>query len=289
MTTPTASNTSGPSRARCDLGLGLTKPNLRNQRESSRAMNRLLDINCDLGEGESPEQTRALMERIDTANLACGGHAGNLTSLRNGLRLAHELGVRPGAHPGLTQPGNFGRSHPDSLTSGELTRILDQQAGLAWDVGQELGIPLTHIKLHGALYHAVDDDAELADAYLAHVARRWPGLAVIARAGGAVVRRSFQGPVRVWKEAFLDRAYRADGTLVPRGEPGAVLSDAVTVVHRLRDLAEAGGWRAVDGTWIRLDPDTLCIHGDSPAALAMLSELRQMHPKPSSATPWIRP
>ncbi len=234
------------------------------------------DLNCDLGEGEPFLQTAALMAVIDSANIACGAHAGDDAGMRRCLELAGRLGVHAGAHPGFPDRASFGRatSSPGPLTTESLAELLEPQVGRLMQHARELGVPLHHVKLHGALYHAVEGDPALARSYLGIVAANWPGMTVYARTGGHVVAAGRDSGFPVWSEAFLDRGYRNDGTLVPRSEPGAVLHSAPAVLQRLRDLRAGGRCRSVEGAWIELSARTWCIHGDSPDAVALLRAVR---------------
>ncbi len=220
-----------------------------------------LDLNCDLGEGEPAARTRALMRWITSANIACGGHAGTVRSMDACLRWAKAAGVRAGAHPGMA--GGFGRDERP-IGAEALELLLLQQVGALMRIAADLGVRLHHIKLHGALYHQVDRDAHLARAYLDVVRRRFPGLRVYARAGGGVVGQARRAGVRVWEEAFADRAYRETGELVPRGEPGAVLEGVRPMQERLGGLRDGHGVLANTGAWVPLTVRTVCVHSDTP-------------------------
>lgn len=236
------------------------------------------DLNCDLGEGEARQRTLTLLGLVDSANIAAGGHAGDEDSMRFCLTHAGRLGVRAGAHPGFPDRAGFGRAAAAPLTEAALRELLSEQVGRLSSIASLVGVPLHHVKLHGALYHAVESDAELARAYLSFLRDRFPGLVVFARSGGEVIRAAAMEPnpaIAVWPEGFLDRGYRDDGTLVPRGAPGAMLPDFATVRQRLADLAERGGLHSVTGRWIELRPRTLCVHGDSPQAIEWLEEIRR--------------
>lgn len=238
------------------------------------------ELNCDLGEGESPERTEALLARVDLANIACGGHAGDEATMLRCLELALRHHVRPGAHPGLCHRRDFGRGEGANVTEKVLADLLVDQVGRLLRCAENVGISLHHIKLHGALYHAVETDPGLAGAYLGIVRRLWPGLRIIAFAGGAVEqlarveRDRNQGGVEIWSEGFLDRGYRDDATLVPRSETGALLDDPNLVRERLLDLLTKGGCRSVSGRWLTLGPRTLCVHGDGRRAVEMLDVVR---------------
>lgn len=244
------------------------------------------DLNCDLGEGEPPARTAALLALVDSANLACGGHAGDDDTMRRGLELARRHGVRPGAHPGLPVREDFGRGPAGPLSPDQLESLLLEQVGRLARHAASLGVALHHVKLHGSLYHAVEADPSLARACLAVIAGNWPGLRVYGRAGGALEceARRTSPSVEVWPEGFLDRGYRADGGLVARGEPGAMIDSVDAVLNRLSDLRERGGCRSADGAWVSLRPKTLCLHGDGPHALEFLEAIRRVMPRPAGAT-----
>lgn len=226
----------------------------------------LFDLNCDLGEGEPPPRTRLLLAHVTSVNLACGGHAGDAATMERITRQAHARGLRLGAHPGWPDRAGHGRADV-TPSPAELVTLLLQQVGALETVARRLGGALYHVKLHGALYHATDRNPALADAYVHAVRRWWPRLVIFARSGGATVDRARRLGVPAWEEVFLDRGYRADGSLVPRGEPSAVLS-ARDVPARLVQLAH-GYVVAVDGVRVPVCADTLCVHADSPGAPAI--------------------
>ena len=221
-----------------------------------------LDLNCDLGEGEPPVRTRALMRGIDSANIACGGHAGDLDTMTACLRLCREHGVRAGAHPGYPNRESHGRGEV-RITPGEFGVLLLHQVGGIEVLARAEGVTLTHVKLHGTLYHATDQSPALAEAYLETMRAYWPSLIVVARLGGGVLALARRLRVPAWPEAFADRRYQPDGTLVPRGEPGACLTRLSEVRRQVLDLREQGLAR------------TLCIHGDAPTAPMLARHIPQ--------------
>jgi len=235
----------------------------------------MMDLNCDLGEGESAARTRALMRYITSANVACGrhvgGHAGDLASMTRAVRLAAEFGVRLGAHPGPA--GDFGRGAV-SVTPASLAAQIVQQVTALATVAAKAGVPLHHIKLHGAWYHASEADPHLAHAYLTALQKHFPHCTVYALSGGRVGQLAQALGVPFCAEIFADRAYRADGTLVPRSEPDAVLTRPAAAVARLRHWATTGDMACVDGGWVKLRGDTVCVHGDGAHALALLRRLQ---------------
>lgn len=233
-----------------------------------------LDLNCDLGEGETPEVAGALMAHITSANIACGGHAGDDTSIRLCLQLAREHGVRAGAHPGLPDRAGFGRA-PSPLDPGGLRALLRQQLGRFLGLCSEAQVAPHHVKLHGTLYHMAEADPALRAAYLDFYAQELPGLTLYAFAGGQVVAEARARGLRVWGEAFLDRGYRPDGSLVPRGEPGAHLDHLEALRSRVLGVRERGEIVAVDGGVVPVRAETLCLHGDRPNAAAWAKAARQ--------------
>jgi UPF0271 protein len=220
------------------------------------------DLNCDLGEGEPRARTEALMRTITSANVACGGHAGDIASMERCVALAKKCKVRLGAHPGAVDRAGFGRKELRIMPA-ELELLLLQQAGALERVAHGHGVKLHHIKLHGALYHATEQDNRLAKAYVAIVRRWWPNTVVYALAGGTVAKLAKS---MVWGEAFLDRNYLDNGTLVPRSERNALLKNVQEVCERVEQLAR-GNVISVDGKVIRVNARTICVHGDTPRAV----------------------
>jgi len=226
-----------------------------------------LDLNCDLGEGEPLSHTRALMRCITSANVACGGHAGDLRTMEACIRLANRFEVRLGAHPGIPSRGDFGRGTAGVCTE-ELELLLLQQVGALERLARAAGLPLHHIKLHGALYHATEASEGLARRYLLSVRRWWPRSVLYVRAGGRVARLARHTAGRVWEEAFADRTYGDDGSLVARGEPGAVLSEEGVILRRIKWLQEHGEIETISGRRLRIRAQTLCLHADTPRSPA---------------------
>ena len=236
-----------------------------------------LDLNCDLGEGEPLARTRALMRRVTSANVACGGHAGDLKTMENCVRLARQLGVRLGAHPGPWSRTDFGRG-PVRCAPDELELLLLHQVCALERVARAHGVRLHHIKLHGALYHISEENNALAGRYVTALRRFWPYAKIYARAGGRVARVARRAGLVVWEEAFADRGYRDDGTLVPRTEPTALLTETNLVVERVRRLLEQGELIAASGKHITLRPQTICIHSDTPHAVRLArAVVKELH------------
>jgi len=224
-----------------------------------------LDLNCDLGEGEPLSRTRALMRWITSANVACGGHAGTVATMTMCVRLARRHGVRLGAHPGSWARDDFGRGAV-ALSPDDLELLLLHQVGALEQIARAEGMRLQHIKLHGALYHATEQDDALARRYLRVVGRWWPSCLVFARAAGRVARLAGRFRIAVWEEAFADRGYRNDGSLIARGERGALIENDEQVVARTRLLMNDGTLEAASGRRLALRPRTICVHADTAGA-----------------------
>ncbi len=230
-----------------------------------------IDLNCDLGEGEPWERTMALLDSVTSANVACGGHAGDAETVRAIAAETLRRGIRFGAHPGL--PGGFGRDTA-AVSPAELSAMLEEQLGFSGQIARQLGVGLRHVKLHGSLYHAANVDPALAEATLRVVSRRTSGAVLFAPPEGWLARTASGCGVEVWTEGFLDRGYRDDGTLVPRGAAGALLVGADAVRHRAREWIATGEVVGVTGRRLRMAPRTWCVHGDSPDAVAMAAAAR---------------
>jgi UPF0271 protein len=218
-----------------------------------------IDLNADVG--EECGQDSALMRCISSANVACGLHAGNRAVMRSTVLLAREFGVAVGAHPGFDDREHFGRRDlelPPEQVTGLVVRQIDSLAAIAADAG----IRLQHVKPHGALYNMAVRDRRIADAIARGAASVDSTLIVLGLPGSELVAAAEAAGLRAAGEAFADRAYRPDGTLVPRTEPGAIIHDPADVVARVVALAQ------------RPDVDTICVHGDTPGAATLASKIR---------------
>jgi len=231
-----------------------------------------LDLNCDLAEGEPAERTAALMAEVTSANIACGGHAGNEHSMRHAVRLALQGGVRLGAHPGL--PGHFGRRPVIGLSQAEFLELLHVQVARLGAIAAAEGGRLHHVKLHGALYHATERQPALRDALVDFMTATCPGTVVYALAAGRTVAAARAAGLTAWDEAFADRGYRTDGSLVPRDQPQALLLDPGAISARVTALALGRPIATTDGPPLHLPTSTLCMHGDAPNSITLLRAAR---------------
>ena len=222
-------------------------------------MNARIDFNCDLGEGCGNDA--AILPHVTSASIACGGHAGDEATMRETLRLCREHGVAAGAHPSYEDREHFGRRVLD-VAPAEVARMVRDQIVRLRSIARAEGIPLAHVKPHGALYNVAADDRAVADAIAATVADIDPTLALYALSGSALAQAGTEPAFRVAHEAFAERGYDARGRLRPRGTPGAVIESLDEAVSQVRRLALQGDVVAADGRIVHLRADTLCLHGD---------------------------
>jgi UPF0271 protein len=230
-----------------------------------------IDLNCDMGEGAGADE--ALMPLVSSANVACGGHAGDEASMRATVQLARRHGVAVGAHPSYPDRAGFGRERlaraPEEVRADVVAQV---RALLA--ICREEAVPLVHVKPHGALYNAAAVDAELARAIAEAVRQVDPGLVVVCLAGSPMVGLVRGMGLSCAEEAFADRGYTAQGTLVPRGRPGALLVNPAAVADRASRMARERSVLTADGTVVPVAADTLCLHGDTPGAADLARAVR---------------
>ncbi|MEV7633052.1 5-oxoprolinase subunit PxpA [Microbacterium sp. NPDC089318] len=237
-----------------------------------------IDLNSDLGENSAERvvsDDAAMLEIVTSANVSCGFHAGTAEGIRDTLAAAVERGVVIGAHPSYRDPENFGRAarNPDSRT---LQAETEYQLGALMALAGSVGGRVAYVKPHGALYNTIARDERQADAVVAAVRAVSPDLVLLGLAGGVVLDVAARAGLQVAAEAFADRGYLPDGTLVPRTQPGAVLHDPSAVAERMVRLAESGVLQAADGNDVRVGAKSICVHGDSPGAVAMAASVRRM-------------
>ena len=236
-----------------------------------------LDLNADLGEGFghwTSGDDEALLAVVSSANVACGFHAGDPMIMRRVCEEAVERGVAIGAQVSYRDLAGFGRRRIE-MAPDELTADVLYQLGALDGFARTAGDRARYLKPHGALYHAATTDPAQAGAIVAAV-QAWPEpLPVLTLPGGELHRQATAAGLTCRIEAFADRAYLPDGSLQPRGEPGAVLTDLAAITERVRRLAESGSLLAVDGSVLELRPDSLCVHGDTPGALAIARAVRE--------------
>ncbi len=222
-----------------------------------------IDLNADLGEGDPYDE--GLLRIVSSCNIACGGHAGDAETMAATARIAIANGVAVGAHPAYPDPEGFGRTS-GFLAGDALYASLSDQVTMIADIAAHLGAKLAHIKAHGALYNDAVADAGLA-AVIARVTAEAPGSPGLVGMANTELQHAAERHGLVFiAEAFVDRAYEPDGTLVPRSEPGAVHSELSVVTTQAVSLAKEGRVTARNGDVIDAPADTLCIHGDTQGA-----------------------
>ena len=235
-----------------------------------------IDLNCDVGEWSGTDissNDRALLTCVTSANIACGGHAGDERTMRATVRFAADHGVAIGAHPGFADRAGFGRREL-SATSQEIENLVTSQLELLRDVARNEQAIITHVKPHGALYNLAARDASVADAVARAVVRIDSNLILFGLSGSKLVAAGRAAGLNVACEVFADRAYAFDGSLVPRRDPGAVIDDAGVVVQRAVRLVVDGNVLAESGETLHLVADTICVHGDTRGAPELVRQLR---------------
>ena len=235
-----------------------------------------IDLNSDLGESFGRWQLgddAALLRLVSSANVACGFHAGDPGGIRRTVRAAREAGTAVGAHPGYWDLRGFGRV-PMQLPVDVVRDDVLYQIGALAALAQAEDVRLAHVKPHGALYNAMASNVELALAVAEAVGAFDRRLPIMVLAGSNAASALLAAGVPVLNEGFLDRAYLPDGTLAPRGTVGAVHDDPERVVEQALRLATEGRVRALDGSELELRVDTLCLHGDTAAAVALARRVR---------------
>lgn len=239
-----------------------------------------IDINCDMGESFGAYtigMDAEVIKHITSANIACGFHAGDPMVLAQTVRMAAENGVGVGAHPGFPDLMGFGRRNMD-CTLEEIRNYLIYQVGAVRGFCDASGVKLQHVKPHGSLYNMAVENEAIARTIAEAVADVDAKLLLVALAGRnapPVKEIAASAGLRVLLEAFPDRAYTPQGTLVSRRKPGAVIKDPETVAQRALMMAAEGKVIAEDGSVIALEVDTLCVHGDNPAAVDLVFHIRR--------------
>lgn len=230
-----------------------------------------IDLNADLGEGMGADED--LLAIVSSASIACGGHAGDAPTIRHILKQCKARGVKAGAHPGYADKPRFGRFR--------LVMPLDQVIGqvrnqmfLMRHIASEVDVPLSYVKLHGALANQTAEELAMAVAIFAAVQAMDAKMAVLALDNSEQVRAAKAVGVPLIREAYADRAYTSEGLLVPRAEEGAVIHDPEAVIERCIRLAQTGEIVAVDGTVLKSAARSICLHGDTPGAVDLAREVR---------------
>lgn len=236
-----------------------------------------IDLNSDLGESLGAWRMgddAAMLDVVSSANVACGFHAGDPAGVLATLQAAQARGVTVGAHVAYPDLAGFGRRNMD-IESRDLVAAVIYQIGALQGLATAAGTRVRYVKPHGALYNTIAHDRRQADAVIEAMLRIDADLVLLALAGSPLVDWARAAGLRVKAEAFADRAYTAQGVLVSRREPGAVLHDPAQVAQRMLQLVQHGTLEAIDGSVTEVAADSICVHGDSPSAVAMAVAVRQ--------------
>ncbi|QRX84842.1 5-oxoprolinase subunit PxpA [Glaciimonas sp. PAMC28666] len=242
------------------------------QQSSSGAEPRLsVDLNADLGEGGANDQ--ALLALISSANIACGWHAGRAGLMQQTVAWAIQYGVAIGAHPSFPDPDNFGRTEMH-LPAQEIYSGILYQIGALAAIAEAQGARLRHVKPHGALYNQAARDPTLADAVVAAVRDFDPALALFGLANSALIAAAKRAGLSAIEEVFADRGYSPDGSLVKRGSTGDLIEDEEKALAQTISMVRDSRVQAIDGSWVPLTANTVCLHGDGAHALAFAQRIR---------------
>ncbi len=236
-----------------------------------------IDLNCDCGESFgvwSLGDDVAVLPHVTSANVACGAHAGDPEVMRRTVRLCRALGVAVGAHPGFPDLPGFGR-RPLPLTPSEVETSVLAQIGALHAIARAEGVELRHVKPHGALYNLAAQTPAIAEAIARAVAAFSRDLILVGLAGSALVEAGLSAGLRVAREAFADRGYAADGSLLPRDAPGALILDPQRNLAQALSIVTTGQVTGPEGRPIPVVAETLCVHGDTPGAAERAAVLRQ--------------
>lgn len=237
-----------------------------------------VDINCDMGEGMPNDA--ALMPYIHSANIACGRHAGSLELMEHTMRLCHAFQVNIGAHPGFDDKEHFGRKEM-RLERNELYELFYRQVKEAFEMAMKLGLKLHHVKPHGALYNMAAENREMAATLAEATMRVDPDLVFYGLSGSCMIAAAEAVGLRTANEVFADRNYSSNGKLLPRSHPNAVINEPEAALIHARSMIFSKEIHTSEGTIISVEADTLCIHGDHPAALDIARALHSSLLNPS--------
>ncbi len=234
-----------------------------------------IDLNCDLGESFGAYtigMDAQVIPYVNSANVACGFHAGDPPVMERTVALCKKYGAAVGAHPGFPDLQGFGRRRL-KMSPAEVKACVQYQIGALGAFCDAQGVPLHHVKPHGALYNMAAKDRALADAIAAAVKESAPEAVLLGLSGSEMLKAAEAIGLRTASEVFADRGYRPDGSLVPRGEPGAMIEDEDEAIARVIRMVKEGRVTARDGSDIAIRPDSVCVHGDGPKALVFVQKI----------------
>ena len=235
-----------------------------------------MDINSDVGELNNllaDNTYEKLMDHVDSVNIACGGHAGDETMMATMINIAIAKNVNIGAHPSYPDKENFGRNEMD-IDSNELLDVVRDQVQLLVDIAENNGGHVSHVKPHGALYNKAAHNEVIAQSIGEAIIQVDPSLKVMGLAGSGMIRCFDELGLETISESFADRAYENDGSLRERKHDDALITDPIKAANQARDLTN-GFVMSVDGSRVKIDAQTICIHSDTPNALALASAVKE--------------
>ena len=235
-----------------------------------------LNINCDLGEGIGNDAQ--IIPYIHSANIACGYHAGDADMMRQTIGLCIKHGVRVGAHPSYYDRENFGRTEMN-VPADELYDLITQQLIIFNEIASMFNTEMYHVKPHGALYNQSAKDPEIAKVVARTVKDFDSSLVLYGLSGSHSIIEAKQLGLKTASEVFADRTYQDDGSLTPRSQPGALIEDPAKAVEQVREMINEGLVTSVSGKRIKVDVDTICIHGDGEHAVVFAREIRNSYNK----------
>ena len=235
-----------------------------------------IDLNCDLGEGAKHDAE--IIPLITSANIACGFHAGNPERMADSVLLCKAGGAAIGAHPGYDDKANFGRTAIETKP-GEVYDLMLYQLGALSAIAASRGTRLSHVKPHGALYNAAAKNPELAFEIVSAIGDFDKNLILLALSGSEMINEAKKAGIKYASEVFADRAYEANGTLRKRGLPGAVIEDENEAVERVIKMITEGKVRAFTGEEIKIEANSVCVHGDGIKALEFVRRLNEAFDK----------
>ncbi|MBE2231644.1 MAG: LamB/YcsF family protein [Chitinophagaceae bacterium] len=224
-----------------------------------------IDINCDMGEGIGNEAS--LMPFVSSANIACGYHAGDTETILHTLELCREYGVAAGAHPSFRDRMNFGRVERD-LPVTELYELVVQQLLIMQEMAEVAGVRLTHVKPHGALYNLSARDPLVAQVIAKAVRGFDSSLLLVGLSGSCSIGQAIELGLSTISEVYADRSYQDDGSLTPRNQPGALITDPAAGAAQVLEMVKTGMVSSLNGVRVPIVAESVCLHGDGPNAIA---------------------
>jgi UPF0271 protein len=240
-------------------------------------MSDCIDLNSDLGEGFGTYtlgNDEAMLDIVSSVNVACGFHAGDPDIMAEMADRTRQKGIALGAHPGFRDLHGFGRREIHGIPAGELENLLIYQVGALQALARSVGQKVTHVRVHGALGNMGDSDPDVAAPLARGIFKADPTLALMTLPGCPADQAAIDAGLKVARQAFADRAYNDDGSLVSRRLEGSVMSDPHAVTERVIRLVQEGVVETITGNTISLNARTVCVHGDSPTAVAMAESIR---------------